>query len=256
MDKEEPKAIINKILDKVRSGQIKMRPSSYFILKTILAVAVIFVVAASILFLISLIFFNLKASGVWYLPRFGFPALGPYIKLLPWALISAVGALILVLEILAKRFSFVYKRPLVYSLIVIALLVFMGSLILDRTPLHPSIFSSQEDPLKNPFYRDIGMMQEKGIYRGTVLRILEQGFIIETLEDSEIEILVDKDTKFIHREDLEKEDSVVVFGEEEEGKVRAKGVLEINDNLRDFPPFRPDNGPLHGPPESQDKMPL
>jgi low affinity Fe/Cu permease len=250
MDKEEPKAIINKILDKVKSGQIKMRPSSYFVLKTILAVAVILIVAASVLFLISLIFFNLKASGVWYLPRFGFPALGPYIRLLPWVLILAVGVLVLVLEVLAKRFSFVYKRPLVYSLIAIALLVFMGSFILDKTPLHLSIFSSQEDPLKNPFYRDIGMMQEKGIYRGTVLEILEQGFTIETLEDSEIEILIDKDTKLIHREGLEKEDSVVVFGEEKEGKVRAKGVLEINDNLQDFPPFRFNEGPAHWPPES------
>ena len=60
-------SIVNKVLGRIKRGEVKMKPKAYFILKTVLALLAIVVVALFALYLISFIHFSLRASGTWYL---------------------------------------------------------------------------------------------------------------------------------------------------------------------------------------------
>ncbi len=112
---QEQKSIKERVLEKIKSKHIKMRPKFYFVLKTVLLAVGFFMVGALVLFLISFISFHLRASGIWYLPGFGPRGWGIYLRLMPWFLILAGLILILMLEILSKRCSFVWRRPVIYS---------------------------------------------------------------------------------------------------------------------------------------------
>ena len=239
MDNQESKSLINKVLDKVKTGQIKMRPDSYFVLKTVLTILGIFVIAIFILFLLSLISFNLRASGIWYLPKFGILGFGSYLRLLPWIIILVVVVLVILLEYLAKRFSLVYRRPIVYSLIFIVLLLAVGGLIIDRTPLHPNLFmdiKEREIQFMEPFYPNT---ENNGVYRGVISELLENGFILQTPNQSVLNVIYKNDTKFPTGSDFKEDEGVVVIGERKEDTITAEGILRIHDRLENFEPFKP-----------------
>ena len=56
--------IIDKVLGRIKKGDVKMKPKVYFVLKTILTVGGVFVVGAFALFLISFIFVILVAFAI------------------------------------------------------------------------------------------------------------------------------------------------------------------------------------------------
>ncbi|MEA3344458.1 MAG: hypothetical protein U9Q16_02140, partial [Patescibacteria group bacterium] len=118
------------ITDKIKVNEIKMRPKIYFILKSILIVLIILFFAFFALYLISFIVFSLKATGVWFLPKFGFGGIFIFFKSLPWLLILIAAILIIILELFVKRFSFAYRKPLIYSISGIIILNLLGSFVI------------------------------------------------------------------------------------------------------------------------------
>ena len=206
-----------------------------------------FVVGIIVIFLISFISFHLRVSGIWYLPAFGFRGFGVYLKLLPWFLIFISLVLILVLEILAKRFSFVWRRPIFYSLVAIILIAFIGGFIIEKTTLHPKLLLQAREgklPLAGPVYRNFGMPHLQDVHRGVVEEVTENGFKIRTLEGQLLTVVLISDTQFPFGEEIEKGDSIVVMGEREDDTIRAFGIREIEDQFKTFecclpsPPIR------------------
>lgn len=247
MNNQEQKSIKERVLEKIKSGQVKMRPKIYFILKTILIGGGILGFGIFVVFLISFIKFHLRASGIWYLPGFGFRGLRIYLRLLPWFLIFISAVLILVLEILAKRFSFVYRQPIFYSLLAIILITLIGGFIIEKTSLHPKLLLQAREgklPLVGHAYRDFGMPRFQDVYRGVVEEVIENGFKIRTFDDQLLTVVLVRDTKFPFGEEIQKGDSVVVMGEWKDDTVRIFGIRKINDQFRAFehrfrrPPMR------------------
>jgi len=239
-NQEEKPSLVNQVLEKIKSGQIKIRPKIYFILKTILIIGGVLGFGVLVIFLISFIRFHLRASGIWYLPGFGFRGLGIYLKLLPWFLIFICLLLILILEILAKRFSFVWRRPIFYSLLAIILIALIGGFIIEKTPLHPNLLLQAREgrlPFAGPMYRDFGMPSFKDVQRGVVEEVIENGFKIRTFDDQLLTIVLIRDMRFPFKEEIKQGDSVVVMGEREDDTVRAFGIRKIEDYFRTFERF-------------------
>lgn len=233
--------IIDKVLAKIKKGDVKMKPKVYFVLKTILSIVGVLVVGAFAVFLISFIGFHLRASGVGYLPHFGFLGFGAYLRLLPWFLIIASVLLIVLLEILAKHFAFVYRRPIFYSLLAIIVFALVGGLIIDKTPFHSSLFFQArqgELPFAGPIYRDFGMPEFRDVHRGAVSQTTETGFIMETSRGDQLTVIVNPETRVKFKAQIESGDTVVVFGKEEGGRITAIGVSKIDDDLRLSPSMR------------------
>ncbi len=244
MNNQEKKSLTSdKVLEKIKSGRIKMQPRFYFILKTVLVVAGVFIVGLLIVFLISFIKFHLRTSGIWYLPGFGPRGWETSLRLLPWLPILGGIILILILEILAKRFSFVWRRPLFYSLLAIILIAIIGGFIVERTSLHANLLlqaRQQELPFAGPVYREFGMPRFQNVHRGIVEEVIENGFKIRTFDDQLLTVFLSQETQFPFGKEIEKGDTVVVMGARDDDTVQAFGVREISDQFNPFerPPRR------------------
>jgi len=237
INNQEQKSIKERVLEEIKSGRIKIRPKFYFVLKTVLLAVGFFMAGALVLFLISFISFHLRASGIWYLPGFGPRGWGIYLRLMPWFLILAGLILILILEILAKRFSFVWRRPIIYSLLAIILIALIGGFIIERTPFHSGLFSQARQgklPFAGPVYREFGMPRFHDVQRGVVEEVIENGFKIRTFDDQLLTVVLAEETQFPFGKEFEKGDNVVVMGEREDDTVRAFGIRKIDDQFRDF----------------------
>ncbi|MCK5044871.1 hypothetical protein KAR26_04065 [Candidatus Parcubacteria bacterium] len=226
----EKSPLANKVLNKLENSQIKMRPKAYFVLKTVLIALAIVAVALFALYLTSFIVFALRASGLWYLPKFGFNGIGALITLLPWFLILIAALLIIVMEVLVKYFSFAYRRPILFSMIGIITLMLLGGLIIDRTQFHSNLFQKAQErrlPIAGELYRNFGASKFRDVHRGTVSGITDNGFLIETQNGQTLTIIVTPDIDA----DIKKDDVVVVLGKQDNGTVQALAIRKIRDNL-------------------------
>lgn len=230
-------ALATKILEKLKSGKVKMRPKIYFILKAVLIALGIFVAILFLLYFISFIVFALRASGVWYLHSFGFRGIGASLRLLPWLLIFICAILIIVLEVVLKRFTFAYRQPILYSLLGIIIFSFLGSFIMGKTSLHPTLFSQTQKgrfPIGGPLYREYGMAKFRDVHRGIVSEITNNGFILKTPDSSNLSVIIVSKTRFPLGADIKEGDNVVVFGKRDDGTVKAFGIRKVGDDF-DFP---------------------
>lgn len=243
-------SLTDRILGKLKSGEFKMKPKVYFILKAVLIILSALIVALFTLFLISFISFALRANGVLVLPIFGFRGFSAFLFSIPWLLIIVAVLLIIVLEMLFKHFAFAYRRPILYSVIGIIIVVVLSTFIIDKTPLHPGLFGrAREGGLSvfGPVYRDFGGMQKpRNANFGVVIDTTEQGFIMKTRDEQTINVIIEAQTRLPFGKDIEKDDAVMVLGERNDGTIRAEGVIkiQIDENLKPFPqelprPMRP-----------------
>ena len=224
-----------------------MKPKAYFILKATLIVLAAAIISLFALFLISFVSFALRANGILVLPIFGFRGFGAFLTSVPWLLIILSAFLIFILEILFRHFSFTYRRPILYSVMGVIILVLLGSFIIDRTSFHPNLFDRAQHgrlPIFGPVYRGFGGLQRPAnAHFGTVTEILEQSFIIKNRNEEAIKVFFQEDLT----PDIKIDDTVMVFGEKEGDTVIAEGIIKVNiqENLKPFrqellPPMPPE----------------
>src|SRR3989344_2081055 len=146
-DKPHKKSIHEAVLERIRGGEVTMRPRWHFMLKATLVVAGIALAGLTLLFVVSLAMFALRASGVWFMPAFGWHGFAVFLWSLPKLLILLAIVFIIILELLVRHYAFAYRRPLLISaLMVIALALLGGFWFLKPT--------STPGPLKRPKPKD------------------------------------------------------------------------------------------------------
>ncbi len=224
----------DKVLGAIKSGQVKMRPKWHYVLKTALAITGGVLLSLALLYMVSFIFFALRANGVWFMPLFGLSGMRTFVMSLPWLLIGASLLFIIILEILVKRYAFAYRKPLLYSVLGILALAIIGGFALARAPFHRSLLRrAQEDrpPLTGPFYREFGMHRFHDIHPGAITLIIDDGFILHTPQGETFTVRLVPETRLPFGFNFAEGDEVVVFGEREDDIVEARGILEINDEM-------------------------
>ncbi len=232
MTEETPKkSIRDKVLETIRNGEVKMYPRWRFILKTGLLITGGLLLFLSLLYLISFILFITHRNGVWFAPVFGFKGVRSSFLSLPWLLILISILFILILELLVRRYSFAYKKPLLYSVVGIILFTIIGGGLLASTPFHEGLFEkAREDrlPITGLLYRRFGMSHSQNINSGTIQSITENGFIMTTPGGEKLEVAVTPETRLPYGFNFAEGNLVVVFGEREDGKIEALGVRKID----------------------------
>jgi hypothetical protein len=228
---EEKHTISENVISKIEKGQIKMRPRFYFLLKlTLLIIGVIFLTLIA-LFLVSFILFSLRQNGSFFLPNFGFPGIRILFFSLPWLLILGVIILIVTSEIFAKHFSFVYQRPMLYSIIAMAIIVVFGGIALDFTPLHSNLLLNAQNgnlPIAGGFYRHLGAPRIPDVFYGSISEIAENGFKIDTPQAETFNVITNEKTRFFGGI-LEEEDSVIIMGKRNGQTIEARDVRKIDE---------------------------
>lgn len=232
--KNNKSSIAEKVLNKIKKGQIKMWPKFYFTLKAFLFILGIICILFLALFIVSFIIFNLRASGALFLPRFGLFGLRTFLFSFPWLLVIFSVLFIITLGILVKRYRFVYKKPLLYSIIAIVVIVLVGSFIFLRAPFHNRLSERAfrgKLPMVGRFYRQYGMRRPEDLYIGKVVEVDENSFQIETKDGQKITVNISEGTRFpFNKKDLKKDDQVVIMGKKSDAGIEAYGIRKIKEN--------------------------
>ncbi len=127
--KDNHKTIEELVNDSIKSGKIIMKPKWHFVLKTILrvlSVAILFFVIIYLLNFIGLVTHEKDFNILDLSPR----GMRAFMMAVPWVIVLLSMFLLSVFYILVKKYSFVYRKPLVYSFFgIIFLIVFIGFIV-------------------------------------------------------------------------------------------------------------------------------
>lgn len=235
MGEKNKNSIKKKVLSQIKEGKVNMRSKSQFLLKSILFFIALLFVALVLIYLVSFVFYFVRQSGLSYLPSFGLRGLGVFLSSFPWLLVLLGLVLLIALEILSHHYSFAYKTPTLYFVLITILIIIAAGFLVDQTGLHPRLQKMTHDKKLHgfeSFYRSRKNSEAKKPEIGRITSMNKNGFTLEDLNGNEINIRIDDKTHILSN-DLEKEDMVVVMGQEKEGSIQAFGVREVR--AEDFP---------------------
>lgn len=222
-------SIKERVLEDIQSGKIIMRPRWHFILKATLLATGIILAFLTLLYLISFIIFSLRQTGLFFVPIFGSRGWFSFFRSLPWVLVSFSLLFIIVLEILVRRYSFAHRRPLLYSILGILVLVLVGGTF--AAPWQERFFGSIKDsdiPIIGPFYRNFGMEYFDDVHRGIVVAVAPDGsFVLQEMRGATSTVFITQDTLFPSRTSFQIGDIVVVLGDEMHHQIQAFGIQPI-----------------------------
>jgi hypothetical protein len=143
--------IQQKILDKIRRGEIAMRPRAYFALSVIAlaAVAAAFVLVS--VFILNFILFSIRINSKDALLSFGPRGLVAFLWFFPWTLLVLDVLLVLIGQWLVRGFRFGYRMPIVYVIAGLILVTGATAFVIDRTGLNERLLRlSDEGGLPGP----------------------------------------------------------------------------------------------------------
>ena len=230
MSKEQNKAIQDKVLEAIRKGRATMRPKWHFILDQILVVTGAAIAFLVLLFLASFIFSALRENGLWFAPLFGSRGWFSFLRSLPWVLIILSIVFVVALEILVRRYSFAYRKPLLYSLLAVLFIVIVAGAI--SIPWHRGFFRAAREnrlpPFVGRFYRNFGSMDVDDVHRGVVLSIFSGGFLMNEAGVT-TSVLFGPQTQSELIGAIEPGDRVIVFGDRGASGIKAYGIKEVSD---------------------------
>jgi len=224
--------IRDKVLDSIKTGRVTMRPRWHFVLRAAFAIVGAVFLSLTLLYLASFIVFIVHYNGAWYVPAFGMRGLRVFLLSLPWILILVALIFVGILEVLVRRYTFAYRRPLLYSAAGVMILVMVGGIAVARTPFHQGFMRRAEDrhlPFAGGMYREFGMRKMDHIHKGTVNEVNENGFVMRGRMGDQFTIVFTPQTRLPYGYDFQMGDMVVIFGDRVSSTITAFGVRRIED---------------------------
>lgn len=217
--------IKNKILEAIKSGSVKMKPKWQFVLTGVLFVVGVILILSTLLLLTSFIFFSVNRSGISLGPAFGPRGIIIFLKYLPWALIGLSIIFVIILEILVRRYSFGYRKPLLFSLVAILLIVITGGIA--AAPLHKEPFKRANEnklPFAGPIYRGFEPRNFRDVNKGEITEMFENGFRIKNADGEELKAFLPEQILPQFKNDFKLGDNIVIFGRRNFNEIQAFGV--------------------------------
>ncbi len=129
---EKIKSIKEKVIEKINSGQIYMKPKWFFVVRFVFRIISAFIVFFAILYILSFVVLVFKEKGPIDVLGMGTKGVHIFISTMPWLLMFAFLVLLIVLEFLVRKFAFVYKKPLLYSIFALVFVVLLASFALVK----------------------------------------------------------------------------------------------------------------------------
>jgi hypothetical protein len=229
-------AIAHSIVEKIKKGEATMRPRWHFVLRALLSGLGVVILLLSLLYLASFIIFVLRETGVLFVPSFGLRGVGVFLFALPWFLMFITLVFVFVLEVLVRRYAFAYRKPLLYSVSGIMLLVVFGGMFLTFMGFHQGFAHYAKErrvPMAGAFYKSFEHSLHDNVFPGTIILLTDDGFHMRDREEAELDIIITSDTRFPYGVDFVAGDTVVVFGERRgTSTIEAIGVRRMDESLR------------------------
>lgn len=218
------------VLDKIKADNVKMRPRLYFMVRPILFIFGLIMILVFLIYFLSFIFFIFRINDGWALTGLGLRGFLVLFLSLPWGVISFILLFLVIVETLLFHFGSAYRKPAIYSLLMLIGLVFFISFAVAFTSFHDNMLLSNKNrrlPWMGPFYEGYERLDFKNIHCGRVLGITDKGFVIEYLEEPSCgEIKIDVPPNFTKHKNLKIGDIIILVGE------RNGSVMKLIDLTR------------------------
>lgn len=233
---EKMKDLRESINAAIRSGRATMRPRWHFLLHVALIILGLFLALLLAIYLLLLAVLLLHDSGLLFVPFFGVMGILEFLTSAPWLIFFGALVFLVVLEVLVRNFAFAYRRPLLYSLGGLTIVVILGTATLYIVvPVHIlDRVMAQGRSLHTP---------PAHVHPGEIIAINEDGFILRARNNEDVVVIVFPETRFPAGIDLREGDHIVVMGERSaSGTIAAMGVRRMDDGDR---PARHNRGWMH-----------
>jgi hypothetical protein len=165
--------IKNEVLKKIETGQIYMKPKSFYYFKIILLILSAFFGLIISALLLSYIFYSIRIGGYLYLLGFGTRGVYEFIMVFPWLLLVLDVVILIFVDWLIKSFKFGYNSPVIYLFLgTFMLMTIFGSLI-NFTSFNRAMMYRAEVkkdlPVGGSYYGSIRRSKSsEGIFRGVI----------------------------------------------------------------------------------------
>jgi hypothetical protein len=227
-----------KILEKIRSGEVSMRPRAYFMLKMALLALVAAAIVLVSVFILNFILFSIRASSQDALLGFGPRGLVAFLAFFPWPLLILDGLLIAGAQWLLREFKFGYKLPVVYVIAGLLVATVAAAFVLDRgTGLNDALLDRYDhDELHGPFGDLYGNARRlppgQGMCRCVITEVNGNTLTVKDLRtDAALTVIVPSDDPHATSSGLSVGDVVFIAGDgDKDGDdmvIRAFGIRKI-----------------------------
>jgi hypothetical protein len=227
---DENNSIKDDVLNRIKKGEIKMKPKIYFVLRPILFLLALIVIFLVIIYFVSFIFFVFKINAGSALFGFGLRGAESLFLSLPWLIILVLLVFVLVFEALLIHYKFAYRRPVLYSLLGIIILFLLTGFVIHCTSFHANLYSINKEhglPAIGALYNRYDKVDFKGIFCGVVSEINNDGFIVQWIDNPKIKFEVNVPPDFTKHKDLDKGDIVILFGKRTDTVINLIDLTEI-----------------------------
>ena len=226
-----PESLKDTIMKGIHEGRVQMRPRWHFVLLSSLLFVGVLVVCITLVYAVSLIVYLLHANGEWFAPSFGLRGWFSFLYSLPWMLMVLLALFVLILEILVRQYAFVYKKPLITSVLGIVGIVLVGGFLITLTPLHNRMAHFDHDgmlpPPLNGLYRQPPLGRSPDLYRGMIVAITS-GQVVAINREGTTTILIDPRTRLPYGSTFDSGDLVIVIGDYvATGTLHAFGIRTV-----------------------------
>ena len=232
MEQFSKQSIKQGISDRIKKGELNMKPRIYFLLMDIFSYGAVILAVFFSVFFVSFILFTLKISGFWFLLRFGLLGFKIFIFSFPWLIFLAGLLSLLFIAFIVRNFEFSWKNPLLYTVLAILVLVLISGVATAKTSLHQRLFEKAGQnrlPLVGNLYRRYGLIQPKNTHMGKVLQKMEHTIQIESQDGQEIIITIPENGKLEYEKDIEEDDLIMIIGERKDKTIKAVNIRRIED---------------------------
>lgn len=219
------------VMKGIQEGTVRMRPRWHFMLLSALVLVGALVVCLTMIYVVSLVVYLLQANGEWFAPSFGLRGWFSLLNALPWLLMLLLVIFVGILEILVRRYTFVYKKPLLTSVLGIITVVVAGGFLVALTPLHSRMAHFDRNRMLPPpfdgLYREPPALRSPDLFRGEIISI-ENGRILMITKEGRMTVLVDPRTRLPHGNGFTIGDLIVIIGDSvASGTIHAFGIRPV-----------------------------
>lgn len=222
--------IKEEIIASIKEEGVKMRSKKYFFVQagmSILGIVILFIIS---LFFASFVTFHLFRSGLLFAPTFGAPGWLIFFKSLPWIFIGVTLILVFALEAMLKRYSFTYRRPLLYSVVGVVALTLAGGFFISQAHFHEQLQDfAKEHRIRGVgrFYKEFGPRDSDNLRRGMIIETMPGGFVVQTMNGETSSVWISSSTRLPFGNGFVASDSVIIFGTKEGQVIQARGARKV-----------------------------
>lgn len=230
------------IIEKIKSGEVKMKPKTYFILKGVLFGFGLVLILFFTIFLFSFVLFVARLNSILFFSTFGLWGLKTFLISFPWASFFVAVGSVLLLEILTKKLTKVYRYPIIYSFLLILIVILAVSLFISKTTAHKKLWEKARQnqlPVAGRLYQDYETKKYRDVYVGKVLEKTDKDIRVETEKGEILDIMVTRKTYFLllpdrKKAEIKKGNWILVVGKKNGDKINALGIRRVK-RLEELP---------------------